>query len=615
MSPRSVPEPEGLVREAASLRRGRFTYFPVVAGRLEFAVEVLDRLLAERPQVVAVELPTTLEAAYRRAVERLPQISVILYPEETGEADRAVYVPVEPADPFVEAVRTSLDIGAEVVFMEPDFGDRPHLPDRYPDPYAIRHIGLEKYIEAYRVWPQPRSDAIAAHAAGMAWKLQGTDPTARVFVVVSLNLLDALLDAMEEPQAQPLARTRRDGVRLLNPHPDCLAEITTEYPYLQHRYEGYRIGFEDRNSLDRRRVQLELLREAEKNYEKNTGERVSHWQRILLARYTRNLALTAGDLAASLFDLTVAARAVVDDNYAWEVWETANRYPLQRNASDLPTVMLSGEEVWLDTRKIRLRRRLPRPKQRLRPVGLKPRKKERFPGEWAMQLDGNAICSYPPEDIVVEDFGRFLKKKAKSILSEERVRTEPFTASLLDGIDLRETIRNWHEHKIYVRQFEKIPGDVGSVVVIFDEDRDNRYPWLTTWLGEHQNESDMAFYSTDPFEHLVGPGIGRAEYGGFLMSLPPRRMMDVWTDPDYDVAETKPERLLLAALDYSLHRHVVYVAARPPRSIFRSIAARLGRNILYIPIGQLSPEKLKKIRVVHVLDSHARREIAKEYIW
>ena len=34
------------------------------------------------------------------------------------------------------------------------------------------------------------------------------------------------------------------------------------------------------------------------------------------------------------------------------------------------------------------------------------------------------------------------------------------------------------------------------MVVIFDEDRDDRYPYLTTWLGENQNESDMAFYST-----------------------------------------------------------------------------------------------------------------------
>ena len=46
---------------------------------------------------------------------------------------------------------------------------------------------------------------------------------------------------------------------------------------------------------------------------------------------------------------------------------------------------------------------------------------------------------------MIEDYGRFLKKKGKSILSEERVRVEPFTTSILDGIDLRETIRKWYE--------------------------------------------------------------------------------------------------------------------------------------------------------------------------
>ena len=99
------------------------------------------------------------------------------------------------------------------------------------------------------------------------------------------------------------------------------------------------------------------------------------------------------------------------------------------------------------------------------------------------------------------------------------------------------------------------------------------------------------------------------------MTLPPRRLMDVWSDPDYDLALTKSERLLMAALDYSMQRLVVYVAAKPPRSIFRSIAAHLDRRILYVPIGALSPTKLKKLRVVHVLDSYERRTEAKEFIW
>jgi hypothetical protein len=602
------------LRDPGSLRRGRFTYLPVVPGRLEFAIEVRQAILRDRPQVVALELPITLEAQFLRAVARLPEISAITYADES-DPERAIYVPVEPADPFVEAIRSALEIGAEVVFADPDSGERPHLKDAYPDPYAVRHVGYEKYVEAYRIYPQERSSQIGRHAGGIAWKLQGCDPLARVLVVVSLNLLDPVLDAMDEPQAQPMSRLRRDGVRVLNPHPDSLAEITIEYPYLQYRYEQFRGLMTDADLIDRRHAQLALFRDAEKSYEVSTGERVAHWQRRLLARYARNLALADHALMPGIFDLTVAARSVVDDNYAWDVWETAGRYPPQQTASDLETVQISGEEMWLDTKRIRLQRRLPSVKRRLRPVGLKPRKKEKFAGEWASQLDGDSICSYPPEDLVVEDYGRFLKKKGKSIISEERTRTEPFTTSLLDGIDLRETIRNWHEGRIYVRQFQKIAGEVGSVIVIFDEDRDNRYYYTTTWLGEHQNESDMAFYATFPFDNLVGPGIGRGEYGGFLMSLPARRMFDVWHDTDYDFAETKPERLLLAGLDYSLERFVVYVAAKPPRTVFRNIAARFGRTIIYIPIGQLSPVALKKIRVVHVLDGYDKRKAAKEYIW
>ncbi len=607
-------EIDELLRDPGSLRRGNFRYLPVAPGRMEFAIEVRRAILAERPRVVAVELPVTLEASYLRAVARLPQMTVLVYPDEKAE-EQAVYVPVEPADPFTEAIRTATETGAEVLFADPDLGERPHLPDRCPDPYALGRIGFEKYVEAYRVYPQPRSDATAAHAAGIAWKLQGTDPLASVLVVVSLNLLDAVLDAMEAPQEPPRRRRRRRDVELVNPHPDCLAEITADYPYLQDRYEKFRQEMTEPNLIDRPRVQFEVFRAAEQAYTKNAGETVAAWQRRLLARYTRNLAITVDDLTAGVFDLTVAARAVVDDNYGWEVWEAAGRYPAQKAEAEIETANLSGEEIWRNTKRIRLRRRLPRPKRQLRSLGLKPRKKEKVSGEWAREFQGEAICSYPPEDLVIEDYGRVVKKKAKSILSDERMRTEPFTTSLLDGVDLRETIRNWHQGKIYVRQFDKTAGEVGSIVVIFDPDPENRCTYLTTWLGEHQNESDMAFYSTSPFEHVVGPGIGRAEYGGFLMSLPPRRMVNVWSDPDYDFAESKPERLLLAGLDYSIYKNVAYVAARPPRSVFRSIAARFNRNILYIPIGQLSPQKLKKIRVVHVLDSYARRAEAKGYLW
>ncbi len=606
------PVPDWSTFDPNNLTRGSFTYFPVVPGRIEFATRVREMILTMRPGVVALELPPNFEEPLRDALRRLPEISVILC--ENQDEEEAVYYPVEPTDPFVEAARTALETGVELLFLEPGTGQRPHVSGSYPDSYSISFIGPGKYIESYRLFPQPRNHDIERHASAIAWKLQGADPSRATLIVLSLNLLDPVLDAMEQPQPEPESASNGPAARLVNPNPDCLAEITVEMPFVIDRYNRWRAGGGD-GFPNRPRLQYELLKEAEVSYQAITGDKVVHWQRRQLASFTRNLARTAGDLVAGLYDLSIAARSIVDDNFAWEVWQTANRYAPQRDTSDLETVTLTAREVFLNTRKLRIRRRLPRPKQLTRPANLKPRKKEKTPGEWARSLDGNAICSYPPEDIVVEDYGRFLKLKARGILSEERTRVEPFSTSLHDGIDIRETIRNWRRKKIYVRQMQRVGGDTGAVVIIFDEDTKNRYRYLTTWLGENQNESDMAFYSTEPFEHLVGPGIGRAEYGGLLMTLPPRRMFDVWNDPDYEFAETKPERLLLAALDYSVERYVVYVAAKPPRSILRSIASHLGKKIVYIPLGQLSPTRLKKVRVVHVLDGHHRRDTAKDYIW
>ena len=606
------------IDDAGSLRRGAWRYFPVVPGRMEFAIEVRRTILTDLPKVVAVELPHTCEEFYLRAIERLPQFSALMYPTPDAldfDDDSFVYVPVEPSDPFMEAVRTAREIGAQVLFIEPSLQDRPHVAASYPDPYAVRRIGLEKYTEAYRLNPPPRHEELEAHAAGMAWRLQGADPFAETLILVSFNLLDPLLDAMQIPQEEPAKRVKASRVRLVNPDPECLAEITTEMPYLQQRYELWRIARKDDALIDRQRANFDLLREAEAAYHKSTGDTVSHWQRRLLAKYTRNLARTANDLVAGLFDVTLAARSIVDDNYGWEVWELANKYAVQQIAPDIETMRIQADDVWLNTKKIRLRRRLPRPKQRLMPRGLKQRKKEKEPGDWKHKLDGESICSYPPEDLEIENYGRVLKDKARRLLSEDRMRVQEFTTSLLDGIDLRETLRNWHKGKIFVREGNRINGDVGALCVIFEEDLDDKYTYLATWQGEHQNESDMAFYATDPAAHVVGPGIGRAEYGGFLMTLPARRMAYVWSDPDYAFAESKSETLLMAALDYSVERHVVYVAAKPPRSVFRSVASRLNRSIIYIPIGALSSDKVKRLRVVHILDSYARRKEAKDFIW
>jgi hypothetical protein len=157
-------------------------------------------------------------------------------------------------------------------------------------------------------------------------------------------------------------------------------------------------------------------------------------------------ALAANDLSAGIFDLAVAARGIADDNYAWDVWEAAGRNPPQRSESDLATARISGEEVWIDTRRIGLRRRLPNTKQKLRPYGLKPRKKEKFPGEWASQLNGAGICSYTPEDLIIRTIAARLGRTIMYIpigqlspVSLKKIRV----AHVLDGYDKREIVKDY----------------------------------------------------------------------------------------------------------------------------------------------------------------------------
>jgi hypothetical protein len=366
---------------------------------------------------------------------------------------------------------------------------------------------------------------------------------------------------------------------------------------------------------DRQRIIYRLFCEASRHYRQETGEVIHIWQKRAFFRFCRNYALQGGMLMPDLFQLLAAARGCIDDNFAYAFCRLATCYPWQTESSDLASITITPEEIWGGSRHIRFRPRQKRNKGLSR-LGLLKRKREQRPGEWLEGFDDPSICSYPPEDIAIEDYGRFLKRKGNMQLSEELSRSEKFGASMLDGIDMRETLRNIHEGAIYVREQQQAKGGVGCLVVIFDEDRRNeRYPYCMTWLGEHEQESDMAFYATDPAENIAGPGICRCEYGGFLLSYPPRRMVDVWPDPDYHAAANRAELLLMAALDYSIEKHVVYVAARPPRSIFKQMAARLDRKIVYIPISSLSPHKLKKIRILHILSGKDKRDIAGDYVW
>ena len=633
---------------------------------MEFAWLVRQALERVKPDCIAIELPPTVEERFLQGIDRLPQVSVVAYTTRPskGEDPREVYLLVEPADPLVEAARLAREREIPLHLVDLDLDDYPLHAEPLPDSYAVHRIGLAAWYDAYRAagTPPPGVEDLRREQ-GMAFRLQRlAERHERILFVCGMYHLARIAASFGERQAAPLERVRRENVRLLNLHPDSCGEVQAEYPFLSALYELRRSSLPPlpeqpegslrrrfsafeliqggkkaipreeilRQSLersarqlgspgempDRQKVMLRLFQEAARHYRQETGEPVHVWQKRAFFRYVRNLALVDGMLLPDLFGMLAAGRGCIDDNFAYALHRLAVFCPEQREDAEIPTVRLTAEDLRHGSRSIRFRPREKRPAKGLSAFGFLKRRKEKNAGDWLKGFDNPSICSWPPEDLVIEGYGRFLQKKGARQLSEEQSRVEPFSASLLDGIDLRETIRNAVSGRIYVRENLRVKGGVGSVVVIFDEDRGgNRFPYLMTWLGEHDQESDMAFYATPPADNLVGPGICRCEYGGFILSFPPRRMFDVWQDSDYAFARTKAEVLLLAALDYSRERHVIYAAPRPPRSQFRQLAARLGKKIVHIPLGSLSPVKLKALRVFHILYGNEKREIAKDYIW
>jgi hypothetical protein len=582
---------------------------PVLHYSMEFAAQVQLAFRYIQPTCIAVELPETLHDVMVRAAERLPDLSVVVADD--------LYFMCEPCDPLFEALRIGVEHQLPVSCIDLDVHNYPLIADGMPDPYAITRIGLRRYYEAYIAHgsgPQTELDRKREHH--MAHRLR--ELSLRHERVLFIGGMFHILTAMQEmtravfPDYPP---AKRRSVQLCTLTEKSAREVTAEPAWFSRVYEAWR-NSDVAAVPDRQLAIYHLLKLAAADYTKRTGLPFEGYHLRNTMKFCRNYALFKLQLMPNLFQLLTAAKSCVDDNYACEVWELATSYPELRNIDDLPALDLTAQQVWGHSRRIAFRPKLRKTK------GAESRSldKSRRPFHFSPPSPF-CICSHPPEDMRIERFGARLRERGTRIFSEETARTVPFTTSLEDGVDLRETIRHYGEKQLYVRINGKPPGPTGAVVVVFDTDAPmegknyvEQFPWRVTWHGEHEQESDMAFYSTPMTADPIGPGIGRCRYGGLMMTYPPRRLYDIWEDPEYTSCHNKAEILLMAAIDYAVDPVIVYVAATPPRRFYKQYAAKLGKQVAYLPIGQLSPVQLSRLRLFHVLDGHDKREIADRYI-
>ncbi len=583
--------------------KGNIYTVPILHYTMEMALFVKRAFEEFKPDAVAVELPETMEGLFQRAAMRLPDISVV--------AADALYFLCEPCDGAFEGLRSALEKGIAAYCIDLDVENYPIHYDSLPDPFATTQIGLKQYYEAYQAINIPKHPLDLQRETHMARRLKELSLRHdKVLYIGGMSHVDSVLNLMDQKNLTKLDPVERQHFELATLTEDACREVMAESGWNTLAYEEWRLNPE-LSLLDRQKLLLHLYKASAKRYQANTGNPFPGYHLRNTMKYVRNYSFIHGQLMPDLYKILSAAKGCVDPNYAYETWYLATDYPLRKNIDNLPELNLTVEEVWKHSKQLRFHLKQKSEKG----LHFQRRAKDRASVKFRPPSPFS-ICSYPPEDVVVENFGEFLKKKGQVLLSEEAARCVPFSSSLEDGIDTRETIRHYFERKLYVKVNGRPPGAASSVVVVFDADEEkDRYSWRTTWIGEHNQESDMAFYATSTSQNIVGPGISRCEYGGFLMTTPPRRLYDIWSDPDYVGLRSKAEILLRAAIDYAVKPVIVYVAEKPPRSKIRTLAGRFGKKIIYIPIGQLSPVMLNKIRTFHVLDGHDRREIAGDYIF
>lgn len=594
-------------------------FLPFFPGNFEITQSILKLLWEIKPSALALTLPFFVKENWITAVKNLPHISVIALIYKNKDTE---YLIIEPLCPLVESTRYALVCGTPLFFID--------LPKEIPQDnvsntvifptYLIKSLGFKKYVEStisfFEEILTERERYIAEKLSEISQKYNS------VAVILPFYQLKGVMRALEFTSGLLYFPENIPSIiKNFSLNLKSIREILSEPGYFQSEYEKNRKKIREEKNfyLDRITLFEEIFEKAREKYYKETGTKLSPKDFHIFGQFLRNLLLIKGQYIPDLYTLLLATRGIGGDELAFWFWEIATSYEFQKETtSPFPLINLSPEDLNLPLKKLRFFRKMKSLRGRLRFLRSFTTSEERK--EFKKDFSGKVICSFPPEDIIVEAFGKKIVEKGLKVITENLRKIEPFMASLKDGLDLRETIRKWvFEETPYVKEDPYSNAKAGSVVIIFEKDPDEitgkeKYPWNFTWHGEHHQESDMAFYATDPKENVIGPGIAKAKYGGFMLTYPPMRVYDIWEDPYFDIAKDKAERLLLAGIDYSLEKYIVYVANHPPSNMAKHFASAQGKKIIFLPIGSFSKSFLEKIRIFHVLDGHHVRSYAHKYI-
>ena len=606
----------------------RIRALPVIHGSGDCAIRVREELLDRPYDCLAVPLPPSLQDEVEEAVEALPLISAVLQRDAEGHGEGFSYVPIDPCQPVIAALRGAIGERIPRAFIDRETPTFEAHHAVLPDPYALKRVRLESFAAAMLPAIGPPASPASTPTASPPWP-----PTSASWSGATSPSSSSAPSSTGPGSATPTsARLHRRNpqapffqpIQTYPVDPASLVFFLGELPFITALYERGRreLTADDNLSIDGVKELVLVARDRLRVDRPKLADRVTPQLLSLYFQYVRNLTLLDRRLAPDLFNLILAARQTAGDDFALAVAETAREYQIAGAQTQPDETPFGPLRMGIDQAEVPgsglapLVSRLPGPALRWRSITLKRRPPEADRCRWKQRWDPFGQCSWPPEDDRVESFHRHVRDQARATLGADLARSEKFTTSVKDGLDIRETLRHWHSREIYVKVIPPDRGSVEAVVFLFDVPADPQlYTHRATWYAEHPQESTLAFFATDPMKDMVGPGIARAQYGGALFLFPPRPVPDIWLDPRLDsLADTLEERLLAAACMHSRERHVALVSPRPPSPSWRRLVKRFNRKLIHLPLSRFGGQTIDRVRTFHVLNGKRVRTYAADFI-
>lgn len=617
----------------------RITCLPIIHGSGDFAIEVRRMMLAQPFDCLAVPLPPSFQSDVEQAIEFLPNISFVLQHESpkfdvsewTGDtADHeaesrdtalrtASYVPIDPCQGVIAGLRIAIAERKTRAFIDLETSVFESYYASLPDPYALKHVSPEKFATALlpsipRVLEGQAQDRVI-HMASRLRQLERRHRN--VLFICSLMDWPWIREAYIDKTKSDADDDDVETTDIYSIDPQTLLFGLGELPFITGLYERARAELGDDENLSIDGVKAMLLAGRDR-YQRELGNRARKLSPKLLRlylKYVRNLTLMERRLTPTLYTLIIAAEQIAGDQFAIALAETAREYPFCE-ALPYPKIKLGIGRCRLpDGDVVALKNRLPGQAFIWKTCKLKPHPPKVQQSDWLKRWNPHRQCSWPPEDVAIERFRTHVKDTAIQLLGADLARSEKFSTSLKDGLDIRETLRNWHTGDLYVKVMPPSRGALDCVVMIFDHPADPRdYPWRVTWYAEHHDESTLALFATNFLDNFVGPGIGQSTYGGAVFWFPPRSVEDIWRNRLFDFTDTLEERLLAAACFHSKERHIALLSHVPPGPAWRRLAKRFGKKLIHVPLSKFSQETIEQLRVFHVLNGQQIRSFAAQFI-